>query len=81
MSSESSERALELITRSNPRTLRSAAVASHESPVAVLQFLRLVRESKNANRRLFYHPAEASKWLGEVLTPEEADRLAQFLSE
>jgi hypothetical protein len=81
MSSEASEHALARITSNNPRTERSAALASRDSPVAMLQFLRLVRDSKNANRRLFEDPDELVEWLAELLTPPELERLHEFLWE
>lgn len=80
MSTDAAEHLLARITRTNPRVLRSAAVASRNSPVALLQFLRVVRESKNAERRLFDDPEELVAWLGDVLTPAELTRLREFLA-
>jgi hypothetical protein len=79
MSSEATQCALQEMTRSNPRVERSAAVTSPHSPTAVLQFLRLVRESNNDDRRLFRDPDALVAWLAEVLVPEETVRLRQFL--
>jgi hypothetical protein len=81
MSGEAAERALARITATNPRTERSGAVASRDSPTAVLQFLRLVRASRHPDRRLFYELTELVAWLGEVLNPVEIARLKKFLSE
>jgi len=81
MSAEASERILARITGTNHGTERSGAVASRQSPSAVLQFLRLVRESKHPNRRLFYGADELVTWLSEVLTPPEIARLKEFLNE
>lgn len=81
MSSDAAEQALVAMTRNNPRVLRSGALASQESPIAVLQFLRLVRESRHESRRLFFDADELSRWLGEVLTDTEKARLTEFLHE
>lgn len=80
MSSEAAARMLPAITSTNPRMERSATIASRDSPTALMQFLRLVRESKSEERRLFYDVPELELWLGEVLTPAEAQRLSDFLS-
>lgn len=79
MSQDAAERMLPAITGTNPRLARSATIASKRSPTAVMQFIRLVRESKHPDRRLFYEPDELERWLGEVLTPEESHRLHDFL--
>jgi len=81
MSAEAAERALSRISNNNPRVERSAVVASRQSPTAVLQFLRIVRESGHDHRKLFYEPSEVAPWLGEVLTPAERGRVVQFLQE
>jgi hypothetical protein len=81
MSADAAERILSRITGTNSGTERSGAVASRESPSAVLQFLRLVRESKHPDRRLFYNAPDLVTWLGEVLSPAEKARLKEFLSE
>jgi hypothetical protein len=80
MSREAAERMLPAITSTNPRAVRSATIASKQSPTAVMQFLRLVRESKHPDRRLFYDVTEVERWLGEILTPPEAGRLHDFLA-
>jgi len=61
--------------------LRSAVLVSQDSPTAVLQFSRLVRESRNESRRVFFDPKELTRWLGEVLTNAEKVRLVEFLGE
>ena len=80
MSDEASERALEMLTRNNPRVERSAILTAENSPVAVLQFLRLVRASGHPQRRLFSETNEMTTWLAEVLSPAEGARLWEFLS-
>jgi hypothetical protein len=81
MSDDASARLLEHMRSTNPRVERSAALASQKSSIAVLQFLRLVRESSHRDRRLFFEPEPLIEWLGEVLTPEELQRLREFLAE
>ena len=80
MSSAAAERMLPAITSTNPRVERSATIASRNSPTAVMQFLRLVRESNHPDRRLFYETTELELWAGDVLSPEEAVRLHAFLN-
>jgi hypothetical protein len=81
MSEDAAAYALTSMTKNNPRVLRSGAVASRSAPVAVLQFLRLVRQSKLDSRRLFFDQEEVTAWLAEVLTPAERMRLTEFLNE
>jgi hypothetical protein len=81
MSDDASARLLEHMRSSNPRVERSAALASQKSSIAVLQFLRLVRESAHPDRRLFFEPEPLIEWLAEVLTPEELKRLREFLAQ
>jgi hypothetical protein len=79
MSPSTSERALAMLLTVNPRAERSAILYAERSPTAVMQFVRLIRDAKNPNRRLFSDPVEMATWLAEVLTPEESLRLRQFL--
>jgi hypothetical protein len=81
MSTDAGEALVASLTRHNPRIERSAIVASANSPSAMLQFSRLIRESGNPRRRLFTEAGEMVLWLGEVLAPEERQRLVQFLDE
>ena len=69
------------LTRSNPRTERSAALASMSSPAAGMQLLRLVKESNHPQRRLFYERDALVQWLAEVLSPVELARLREFTLE
>src|SRR5262245_53254589 len=75
MSADASARIVPMITRTNPHSERSGAIASRDAPVAVLQFTRIIIESKNPDRRLFYETDKLTEWLGEVLTPAETTRL------
>jgi hypothetical protein len=63
----------------NARIERSAILGSSTSPVAVLQFLRVVRETRHPARRVFEERRPMLAYLGECLTPEERERLAQFI--
>ncbi len=81
MSSDAAERALEAMTRHNAFVERSAALASPRSPTAVLQFMRLVRESNCERRRLFEDADALIAWLAESLTPQEVARLQVFVRE
>jgi hypothetical protein len=82
MSEEAAERALFRLKQTNSTLDRSAALATKDAPVAVLQFLRLCRSSDvTGNRRLFTDPREMYDWLGEVLTDVERHRLRSFLAE
>lgn len=81
MSSDAAEFALAGMTKNNGRVLRSGALASRDSPIAVLQFLRLVRESRHESRRLFFDEDALTRWLGEMLTDAEKLRLNDFLRE
>jgi hypothetical protein len=80
MSAEASEQALKMLLTTNPRTERSATIYSASSPTAVMQFVRLVREAGNPNRRLFSEVTSLTTWLDELLTPEESAELHRFLA-
>jgi hypothetical protein len=69
------------IGSTNTKTERSAALAVTNAPVAILQFLRVIREAGLPDRRLFFSADELVIWLNEVLTPNESARLSQFLTE
>ena len=47
--------------------------------MAVLQFLRVIKDAKLPDRKLFYEPIELTEWLTEVLEPAETQRLREFL--
>ena len=65
----------------NLGTERSAAIARQDAPVAVLQFLRVIRDAGFSDRRLFFSEDELCSWLAEVLSPAESVRLRAFLRE
>jgi hypothetical protein len=79
MHEDATTRLIEGLRSSNARIERSAGLVSQKSAIAVLQFLRLVREGNFPNRRLFYDPEAVMSWLDEVLEPEERMRLRTFL--
>jgi hypothetical protein len=81
MSDDASARLVEHMRSNNARVERSAALASQKSSIAVLQFLRMLRESAHPDRRLFFEPEPLIEWLAEVLTPEELKRLGDFLAQ
>jgi hypothetical protein len=81
MAPEAADFLIERMVSVNLGTERSAAIARQDAPLAVLQFLRLIRDAGFSDRRLFFDEAELCSWLGEVLSPAESARLRAFLSE
>ena len=63
----------------NARIERSAILGSPSSPIAVLQFLRVVRESRHSARRVYEDRAQMLTWLGACLTDAERERLIDFI--
>jgi hypothetical protein len=63
----------------NARIERSAILGSPNSPLAVLQFLRVVRETRHPGRRVFEDRRAMFTYLGECLSPAERDRLERFI--
>jgi len=82
MSEDAATRAAARLTQANPYVERSAALANSDSPITVLQFLRLCRDTNpSGNRRLFTSAPELTAWLSERLTSIEINRLNAFLHE
>jgi hypothetical protein len=81
MAPDAAERIARRIAALNSHTERSAALASRDAPVAVLQFLRVIKEARLDDRKLFFDEAELVHWLGEILSPAEKIRLRVFLQE
>jgi len=75
------ERALRLLTTTSDRIERSGILAAPDSPTAVMQFFRLVRESQHPSRKVVTSNEELVAWLGPLLTPPERERLDAFLRE
>ena len=63
----------------NARIERSAILGSPTSPSAVLQFLRVVRESRHPARRVYEERGPLLTWLCECLTDAERERLIEFI--
>jgi hypothetical protein len=68
-----------MLLQFNPRVARSAFIVSKDGALAQLQLSRLVREAENPERRVLRDVASIMQWLGEVLSPPERARIAQFL--
>lgn len=81
MAPEAAQRVAARIARVNDSTERSAVISSNDSPTAVMQFLRVIREAKLPDRKLFTSTTEVADWLSEVLNKDEAQRLRAFLNE
>lgn len=79
MSPAAAEHMLKRIAGANALTLRSAALARDDTPTAVMQFVRLIREANLPDRKLFLNSEELQRWLAPVLTPPEQRQLRQFL--
>jgi hypothetical protein len=80
MESKASERMVQRIMVLNPRTERSAVIATAQAPVAILQFMRLIRESRLPDRKMFLNAPELISWMDEALDAEEQQRLRAFLA-
>src|SRR5690242_19147457 len=63
MSGDAAERAIAGMARRNPLVERAAALVSSQSPTAVLQFVRMVRQSKHESRLLFEDAQAMVTWL------------------
>jgi hypothetical protein len=81
MSAEAAARLGQGMAKNNPTVLRSAVLASRASPFAVMQFMRILRESRHDGRRVFFEEQPLLEWMSEVLTVTELARLRQFLRE
>lgn len=81
MSPDAAAHMLKKIASVNSHTERSAALASEDAPIAVLQFVRLIRDANLPDRKLFVRPQELRAWLSPVLTEPEQARLKAFLAE
>lgn len=79
MAAEAAEQLAAGIRSTNARVERSGALLPLNSSVAMLQFVRILRESTNTERRGFNSPPALIAWLSEVLTPEEIARLEVFI--
>lgn len=76
---DAAEEVGKMLRGANAVTERAALLYSDRSPTAVMQFMRLLADAKNPNRRMFSKPEPMAAWLSEVLSDEEARRLREFL--
>ena len=81
MSAAVAERAHALLTTTSDRIERSGIFASPDSPTALMQFFRLVRESEHPSRRVVTSLTELEDWLAPVLSHLELKRMREFLAE
>jgi hypothetical protein len=79
MSPPIATRVQEALLRNNSRVIRSAILTLPDRSLANLQVLRLVREAENEVRRHFTSATELHRWLSEIATAGEKERLAEFL--
>jgi hypothetical protein len=71
----------ELFNDMNKRWARVAIVVASTNATLAMQLQRIVRESRNPSRRVFFEAEEARVFLGEVLDVAEIARLRTFLGE
>jgi hypothetical protein len=81
MSPEAAERFTHHLAHNNARTERSAALAYQDAPVAVLQFMRVIREARLPDRKLFFSEDALIRWVNGRLAPAEQRRVRDFLAE
>jgi hypothetical protein len=67
------------LRQGNSIVLRSALLVPKSAAAVKLQMNRMTREAGVAIRRVFDDPLPLCQWMSEVLTAEEATRLASFL--
>lgn len=79
MSQPTATRARGMLARSNARVIRSSILTLPAHSTANLQVRRLLREAENENRKHFVDAREQHRWLSEVLTSAESERLSSFL--
>ena len=72
---------IELFRTMNSRWARVAIVVSRTNATLAMQLQRIVRESRNESRRVFYEAAEAEGFLAPALDAGEQARLTAFLRE
>jgi hypothetical protein len=65
----------------NAKIERSGILGSNDSPTAVMQFFRVIREGGHPDRKFFSDTNTMFTFLDERLTPEEAARMREFIRE
>jgi hypothetical protein len=73
------DRALAMLTKHNPRLLRSGILIRPDSPATLIQVMRLVDEARSPERRVVTSFEAMISWLMPVTTPKELTRLKVFL--
>ena len=81
MSEAVATRAVSLLTTTSDRIERSGILAMPDSPTALMQFFRIVRESEHPRRKVVTSIEELEAWIMPLLTPSEIKRLVEFLHE
>lgn len=74
-----SDRLTEMFTSLNKTWERVAILVAPTNATLAMQLQRIVRESANPSRRVFFDPVEAVRFLSEILDPTERARLETFL--
>ena len=80
MAEAAAQQLLSSMRGTNERIERSGALLPVQSPVAMMQLHRMLRESQNPARRGFNDAEALIAYLSEVLTPEETSRLRAFVN-
>lgn len=70
-----------MLSQVNDRIERSAILHRADAATSVFQVFRLVKESATDRRKVFTQVDEMRRWLGEVLSPGEQQRLTTFLAQ
>ncbi|HSY24396.1 MAG TPA: hypothetical protein VK841_19850 [Polyangiaceae bacterium] len=73
------DRALVMLTKGNPRLLRSGILIRPDLPATLLQVMRLVSDAQSPDRRVVTSTEAMISWLMPVTTPKELARLKVFL--
>src|ERR1700722_10817370 len=73
------DRLTELFTSLNRTWERVAIIVAPTNATLAMQLQRIVRESANTSRKVFFDPVEASQFLAEILDPGKPARLRLFL--
>jgi len=81
MSERVAARAVNLLTTTSDRIERSGILAMPDSPTALMQFFRIVRESEHPSRKVVTSIEDLEDWILPLLTPSEIKRLVEFLHE
>ena len=75
------DRMVALFKAFNAHWVRVAVLVARTNATLAMQLQRIVRESRNPSRRVFFDAGEANRFLAELLDAEERARLTAFLEE